>query len=229
MRLCSPAPRIVARLECLVCTGSVRFLLISFAMSAAFAQSWEFGGAFGYGAYRDVRVNGPGAQATVGIRNRFAAGAFATENLYDHISGEVRYLYQDGDPFLSFNGARANIQGQSHSFTYELLFHPRPLEQRLRPFVAVGVGAKYYRTTGPEPNPQPAPAEATLVRMNEWRFLVGVGGGVTYRFRNHMFVRGDFRDYITPFPGKLFVPGANATDRGLFQMFTTTVGAGYWF
>lgn len=213
-----------------MCTEKVRLpVLFALASAACFAQSWEFGGTIGYGVYRDVRVNGPGAQATVGIRNRFAAGAVVTENLYDHISGEIHYLYQDGDPFLSFNGRTANIQGQSHSLTYEFLLHSRSLESRLRPFVAIGVGAKYYRTTGPEPSPQPAPAEAALVRANDWRFLTGVGGGVSYRLRNHLLVRGDFRDYITPFPHKIFVPGPNSTDRGLFQMFTTTVGVSYWF
>ena len=38
---------------------------------ACFAQSWEIGGVAGYGWYRDVRVNGAGTEATVGIRNRF--------------------------------------------------------------------------------------------------------------------------------------------------------------
>jgi hypothetical protein len=212
-----------------VCTENVKSLILLAAATACFAQSWEVGGLIGYGAYRDARVNGPGAEAAAGIHNRFAAGATITENLYDHFSGEIRYLYQDGDPFLSLNGRSANIQGQSHSFTYEVLIHPRPVEQRLRPYFAIGAGAKYYRATGPEPNPQPAPAEATLVRANEWRFLASVGGGVDYRFRNHLLVRGDLRDYITPFPRKLFVPGANATDRGLFQMFAVTFGVGYWF
>ena len=196
---------------------------------ACFAQAWEVGGVIGYGAYRNARVNGPGAEAKAGIRNRFAAGATVTEDLYDHLSGEIRYLYQDGDPFLTLGSRTANIQGQSHSFTYEVLLHPRDKEHRLRPFAAIGAGAKYYRTTGPEPKPQPAPAEATLVRANEWRFLASGGAGVSYRLRNHLMVRGDFRDYITPFPRKLFVPGENATDRGLFQMFTVTFGVGYWF
>jgi len=207
----------------------VKHLLLLAAACACYAQSWEFGGAIGYGAYRGVRINGPGAEAQAGIHNRFAVGATVTENLYEHVSGEIGYLYQDGDPYLSLNGKSAHIQGQSHSFTYGVLLHPRRVEQRLRPFFAIGAGAKYYRTTGPEPSPQPAPAEATLVKANEWRFLTTVGGGVTYRLRNHLLVRGDFRDYITPFPRRLFVPGANATDRGLFQMFTTTVGVGYWF
>src|SRR4051812_14806101 len=181
---------------------------------ACFAQAWEVGGAIGYGWYRGVRVNGPGAEASAGIHNRFAAGAVVTENLYDHFSGEIRYTYHDGDPYLSLNGRSANIQGQSHAFTYEFLVHAFDRERRLRPFLAGGVGAKYYRTTGPEPNPQPAPGDATLVRTNEWRLLVSVGGGVSYRLRNHLVVRGDLRDYIPPFPRKLFVPANNATDRG---------------
>lgn len=212
-----------------MCTEEVKHLVLFFCASACFAQSWEFGGVLGYGSYRGVRVNGPGAEAAAGIRNRFAAGATVTENLYDHLSGEIRYLYQDGDPFLTLGARTGNIQGQSHSFTYEALIHPRSREYRLRPFAAVGAGAKLYRATGPEPSPQPAPAEASLTRAKEWRFLASVGGGVSYRLRQHIVVRGDFRDYITPFPRKLFVPGPNATDRGLFQMFTTTFGVGYWF
>lgn len=205
------------------------FAAAAYAQPWESAQAWEVSGVFGYGSYRDVRVNGPGETATAGIRNRFAAGATLTEDLYDHLSGEIRYLYQDGDPFISLNGKTANIQGQSHTFTYEFLAHIRPPEQRLRPFFAFGAGGKYYRTTGPEPNPQPAPNEAALVKTDQWRLVVSVGAGVTYRFRNHVIVRADFRDYITPFPGQIFLATPGATDRGLFQMFTTTVGVGYWF
>jgi hypothetical protein len=214
-----------------VCTGIVgsKFAIGLLCVGACIAQSWELGGAAGYGWYRGVRVNGPGAEASAGIRNRFAAGAVVTEDLYDHFSGEIRYMYHDGDPFLSLNGRTANMQGQSHSFTYDVLFHAKPRDRKLRPFAAAGLGAKYYRTTGPEPNPQPAPAEATLVRTNEWKLLVSVGGGVTYKFANHLLLRFDVRDYITPFPKKLFVPGNGATDRGLFQQFTPIVGVSYWF
>jgi hypothetical protein len=214
-----------------VCTGSVRGTIAAALLcaGACFAQQWEIGGAAGYGWYRGVRVNGPGEQASAGIRNRFAAGVVVTEDLYEHISGELRYMYHDGDPYISLNGGTANMQGQSHSFTYEVLMHVHERDSRLRPFIAVGAGGKYYRTTGPEPNPQPAPRDATLVRANEWKLLVSVGGGVTYRLRDHVLLRADFRDYITPFPKKLFVPTGNATDRGLFQQFTPMVGISYAF
>ena len=208
---------------------SLKFAAALLCAGACFGQQWQIGGAIGYGWYRGVRVNGPGEQAEAGIHNRFTAGAVVTEDLYEHFSGEIRYVYHDGDPFVSLNGKSANIQGQSHSFTYETLVHLHDRESRLRPFFAAGVGAKYYRTTGPEPSPQPAPREATLVRADEWKLLVSVGAGVTYRLDRHLLVRADIRDFITPFPKKLFVESNGATDRGLFQQFTPIFGISYWF
>jgi len=145
------------------------------------------------------------------------------------VSGEIRYLYQDGDPFLSFGPRKGNIQGQSHAVHYDVLLHLRERDERLRPFVVGGVGAKYYRTTGPEPSPQPAPQIAELVRADQWRWLVTLGVGVKYRVADHIVVRGDFRDYLTPFPTRLFVPASGGTDRGIFQQFTPTFGLSYSF
>jgi opacity protein-like surface antigen len=212
-------------------TASVGWRVLAFLLcaGACCAQQYELSGTIGYGIYRDVRVNGAGANATAGIRNRFVAGAVICENMYEHISGEVRYLYQDGDPFLSAGGRMGNIQGQSHSFTYDVLFHVRDRDHKLRPYIAAGLGAKYYRTTGPEPNPQPAPGIADLVNTNQWRFLVDLGFGVKYRVSRHVILRADFRDYITQFPTHLFVPAGTGTDRGLFQMFTPMFGVGYAF
>ena len=93
-----------------------------------FAQQFELGGSIGYGIYRDGTIFGPGTSAQAGIRNRFAAGAVFGENMYNCISGEIRYTYQDGHPFLASGGVKTDIQGQSHAVTYDLLFHlqPRP-------------------------------------------------------------------------------------------------------
>jgi hypothetical protein len=198
-------------------------------VGACAAQTYEFGGNIGYGIYRSVRVNAPGAQADAGVRNRFTAGIVIGEDLYEYISGEVRYLYQDGDPFLSAGGVKANIQGQSHTATYDLLFHFKNTDQKLRPFIAVGAGVKYYRASGPAPDPQPLRAIASLTHTDEWRFVADVGFGVKYLVRRHVLLRAEFRDYITPFPGKLISPVAGATGRGLFQMFTPMAGVSYRF
>ena len=101
---------------------------------SCFAQPYEIGGAIGYGIYRNGTIYGPGASITAGVRNRFAAGFVVGEDLYEHISGEVRYVYQDGHPFLSGAGQKTDIQGQSHTFTYDVLFHFRNREQRIRRF-----------------------------------------------------------------------------------------------
>jgi hypothetical protein len=44
-----------------------------------------------------------------------------------------------------------------------------------------------------------------------------------------VLLRADFRDYITPFPKRLFVQAQGGTDRGLFQQLTPSVGIGYVF
>jgi hypothetical protein len=55
-----------------------------------FAQDIEIGGAVGYGIYRQGSIYTPGGKAAPRIRNRFAAGVVFGEDLYDHLSGEVR-------------------------------------------------------------------------------------------------------------------------------------------
>jgi outer membrane protein W len=121
------------------------------------------------------------------------------------------------------------MQSQSHTVHYDALFHLYDRDSRFRPFVAIGAGGKYYRTSGPEPVPQPFPRIASLVNTNDWQYLVDVGFGVKYRLSNHVMLRGDFRDYLTPFPKKLFMPSGSLTNRGVSHQFTPMFGFGYWF
>jgi len=200
-------------------------LAILFAAPGLYAQStWEIGGDIGYGWYRNGTIFGAGQTVEAGIRNRFATGAVVCENLYDHFSGEIRYEYHDGHPFLSANGTAKDIQGQSHTFTYEVLIHLRGRDSRLRPYFAAGAGAKDFVIAGPAPDPQPFPTVATLNRNDEWKFVASLGPGVKYRINRHLIVRGDFRDYISPFPKGQIAPAANNTARGLLQQFTPMFG-----
>ena len=196
---------------------------------AAVAQPYEIGGAIGYGVYHDGTIFSPGATAAAGIRNRFAAGAVLGEDLYEHMSGEVRYLYHDGHPFLSSGEVKTDMQGQSHTLTYEFLFHLRDRDQRLRPFVAAGAGVKGYVVAGPAPVPQPLAKIATLETQDQWKFVAGVGGGVKYRLGGHVLVRADLRDYLTTFPRRQIAPAASNTARGVFQQFTLLFGASWYF
>jgi hypothetical protein len=141
----------------------------------------------------------------------------------------MRYLYHDGDPFLSTGAVRGTIQGQSHAFSYDVLFQVRDRKARIRPYFAVGVGGKYYVTTGPAPVPQPMPKIGGLVATNQWRALFTGGGGVKVSITGHILMRVDFRDYVTAFPTHMIVPAANGTDKGIFHQFTPLAGVSYVF
>lgn len=212
--------------------AAVLFLTVA-AAAQGYAQDtyshWELGGDIGYGVYRNGTISANGATAAAGIRNGFAAGAVLGEDLYEHFSGELRYEYQDGHPFLSSGGVAREIQGQSHTITYEFLVHLKRRESRFRPFAAGGVGGKDYAISGSAPNPQPLPTIATLNNVDVWRFVVSAGGGVKVRLASHVLARFDFRDYITQFPKRQLAPAANGTARGIFQQFTPMFGLSYIF
>lgn len=208
-----------------------RIAAVCFCTAAACAAEgeWEAGAVAGYGFYRDATVFAPAGRARAGIRDRFAAGAVLAENMYEHLSGEVRYTYQDGDPFIAARGVRLNVQGQSHTFHYDVLVHLRGRRHMLRPYVSAGAGAKLYRVSGPPLMEQPLGDIAVLTTRDDWRPVVALGGGVKLRAHRRLVVSFDFRHFITPFPSRLIEPAPFATPRGLFQQFTPMVGMSYSF
>jgi hypothetical protein len=199
------------------------------AAGAAGAQDNELGGMFGYGIYRNGTVFGAGQTVSAGVYNRFTAGAVIGEDMYEHISGEIRYTYQDGHPFLSGNGSKTEVQGESHTFTYDVLFHLKVREAKLRPFLAAGAGVKGYIISGPVPGSQDLSGIASITNVDQWMPVVSLGAGVKYRLRRHVVVRADFRDYLTKFPRRELLPATGNTARGIFQQFTPMVGLSYMF
>lgn len=49
------------------------------------------------------------------------------------------------------------------------------------------------------------------------------------RLQRHFLIRGDFRDYLTPFPKRQIAPALNGTARGIFEQFTPMFGVSYLF
>ncbi len=197
--------------------------------TACFAQEWEFGASVGDGAYKGGSVYSANGTATASILNRFAAGAVFGEDLYNYVSGEIRYLYQDGHPYLKFNGVRTDIQGQSQAVTYDTLFHFKPRGSTWRPYVSAGLGGKDFLIAGPAPYPQPIPNIATLNNVNQWKLVYTVGAGIKYRVQQHVLLRLDFRDYINTFPSAEITPAPHNTARGVFEQFTPLFGVSYVF
>jgi opacity protein-like surface antigen len=196
---------------------------------AAFAQHYEIGADIGYGIYKGGSIYSSVGTAQASIRNRFAAGITLGDEFSDYFSGEFRYLYHDGHPYLKAPGVNTDIQGQSDALTLDLLIHFKRRDRRLRPYAAGGIGGKEYIIAGPEPFPQPIPQIASLTTNDVWKVVFDVGGGVQYVFHRHMLLRGEVRDYLTTFPRQQVVPAPHNTARGIFQQFTPLFGVSYTF
>lgn len=206
-------------------------LAVLFAASAAcvLGSQLQIGGGAGYGMYRRASIYAADAKATAGIRSRFALTSFLRENRYDRLGGEFRYTYQDGDPFIESGGIRANIQGQSHAFTYNALFYGTRRDSRVRPYVLAGAGGKQYVVTGPEIANQPLAEIGKLTSTSEWKPVVAAGLGAEMRLSRNVTLDACIIDYVTPFPKRIIVAPPGATPRGLFQQITPLVSLSYGF
>jgi len=209
----------------------MRFLgsLLLFAFGPyCFAQNWAVGVAGGYGVYHDATIqNAAGASADAGFGSRFAVGAVLTEDMYEHIGGELRYTYRDGDPELSFNGSQVNMDGVAHAVHYDFLFYGTPRRSRIRPFAAVGAGIKRYEATSRIA--QPLDSFGTLSHAHQVEGMVSAGGGVKVALGDRWVLRVDFRDYMTPFPERLFRPVVTSSVHGWLHDFVPTLGVDWTF
>lgn len=205
------------------------FLLTLGVSSACLGEQWEIGGAAGYGRYRDATVTNPAGAAQAGFQAGAAGGVVIGEDLYHHLGGEFRYTYRSGALELKSGGSQATMDGQSHAFHYDLLWHATRKGSRVRPFAAGGGGIKWFRATGSEHAFQPLSNFAMLTKTSQNRGLITFGGGVKVALAKHTIFRADFRDYLTPFPDKLFLPARGAKVRGWLHDFVPMAGISFVF
>jgi hypothetical protein len=192
-------------------------------------HDWEVGGAVGYGLMRNATISNPSGTVSAGVDNRFAAGAVIGQDLYQHFGGEVRYTFRDNDLVLKSGGQKVNMDGDSQLLAYDVLFHVLGKSSRIRPFAAAGGGVRIFRGTGHEYVNQPFSDFALLTKTNEVKPLISVGGGVKVTLTEHALIRVDFRDYISPFPEKLFVTAPGAKIRGWLNDFVPLAGLSFVF
>ena len=113
------------------------------------AQPWELGAIGGYGWYHDSSITNGLGSAQAGIPARAAFGVTLTENIYNYVGGEIRYLFRFGGPELKSPGIEANLDGHTNLVTYDFLFYTSSKESSIRPYIAAGAGIKVYTGLGP--------------------------------------------------------------------------------
>jgi hypothetical protein len=204
-------------------------ILTGLAATACLAQQWEMGVAGGYGFYRNATVKNSTGSGKAGLNAGLSAGVFAGNDMYERLSGEMRYTYRVGKLHVSGGGQQADFNAETHVVNYDVLYHFADRGSRIRPFIAGGPGIKVYRGTGVEKAFQPANKFALLTKTQEVKALISAGAGVRVALSNLIQFRAEFRDYMTPVPKNVIAPAPGASIKGWLHDFVPSVGIGVTF
>jgi hypothetical protein len=208
---------------------TLKMLLVCSAVlvPSALAQKWEFGGGVGGGFYTSQDVTASGGSAAAKLQTGLAGGVWLGNNGQGHWSGELRYEYQMGDLSLSSGGTSVNFGAHTQQFHYDVMWHATPSESRIRPYVGAGAGIKLYQGTGTPAAYQPLSNFALLTQQQDLRPLASVGAGVKIQISQHVQLRLDVHDYLTPFPKNVITPNSGAKVGGWLMDFVPMVGISY--
>ena len=197
--------------------------------SQAMAQSWEVGGLAGGSFYTGADVKGVADSGKVGFKNGYGFGGFIGNDMYSHVSGELRYMYYFSDLKVESGGQEATFTGRVNLIHYDFLLHLTDRESAIRPFVAGGGGVKQFRGTGKEVAAQPLSNLALLTRESEVQGVISVGGGVKVKVGDHVQFRVEVRDFISPFPKKVISPSINTKISGWLHDIVPMAGLSFLF
>ena len=207
--------------------GFVLALLVSAFAGRIFAQQWEVGAVGGGAFYFNNSVSGPRGDGEAGFKPGFAAGGWVGHDTAGHFGGAFRYLLQMNDLKAAAGGKETTFAAQSHTLTYDFHIYSNTREDRVRPYVVAGAGFKAYRGAGVEHAIQPLSNIAILSKTHEWTPVVNFGAGVKLALSNRLAVRAEVRDYLTPFPKNVIVPGPGAKISGWVHDLTPLIGLSY--
>src|SRR5580658_1399042 len=202
-------------------------VVILAAATAAFAQQWEFGAEGGGSLLSNVSASGPAGNATVGFAPGAAFSVFFGENLYSHLTGEIRYEYLQSDLRLSSGGQTAQFTGMAQAVHFDMLYHTNRKESRTQFFASLGGGVKVFRGTGAPEAYQALSQIGYFTRTQVIKPMVSVGGGLTFQLAPRIFLRAEVRDFITAFPTELITPAPGMKFGSLLNDIVPLVGITY--
>jgi len=206
---------------------AVSTLFLAASAASCFGQQWEFGGVGGAGFLNNVNVSAPSGSATAGFQTGGAVGVFAGQNLYTHLSGEIRYEYMSDNLHIQSGGADATFAGHAHLLHYDLLWHTNRKGSKMQAFVAVGGGMKIFDGTGKEEAYQPNYQFGYLTKTQQLKPMADFGAGLRFELRPRLFLRTEFRDFVTAFPSQVIAPAPGAKYGSILQDFVPMVGISY--
>jgi hypothetical protein len=202
-------------------------LILAAAGAACFAQQWEVGGMAGGGFLNTVPVSGTVGTATAGFSTGAAFGGYVGFNQYKHIGGELHYSYLQSNLSLKSGGSTASFSGMSHVVGYDVILKTTRNSGKVQLFAALGGGMKVFKGTGKEAAYQPLSQYGYFTKTQALKPMASVGAGVKVALTKKMFLRTEFRDYITAFPTQIITPAPGAKYGTLLHDFVPMVGLGF--
>lgn len=201
-------------------------LLSALAAPLTYAQNFEIGAGVGGSFYRNRTLTTATQSASAGFSNGIAATAWVGQNTRGKWGGEFRYTYEKTDLKLSGAGQDVKRSGDTHAVHYDVLFHLKDRESRVRPFLSAGGGFKYYRGTFAETPTQPLSSVALLTKTGELKPMGSFGVGVKFQLTERTQIRAEVKDYLSPFPSKVITPNGSKGS-GLLNDIVPMIGIAY--
>ena len=204
-------------------------ILFITAAGSCFGQQWEFGGVGGAGFLSNVNVSSPAGSARAGFQPGGAFGAFFGQSISPHVAGEIRYEFLQSNLQLSSGGTTARFSGAAHAVHYDVILHTNRKHSPTQFFAAVGGGMKIFNGTGTEAAYQPLSQYGYFTRTHAVKPMLSVGGGITYKMSQPVYLRTEIRDFVTAFPKELITPAPGAKYGSLLHDLVPMVGMDYVF
>ena len=194
--------------------GWLAVALVALTAAARGQPNWYMGAVAGYAVAPATTATHGADKADTGFKPGATLGVVGGQDLYEHVSGEFRYLFRFSDLKVAQGGTEVRFAGRAHLFHYDLLVQARGRSAPVRPYLAVGVGLKLYQGTDEEAAFQPLSRFAILTRTRQVVAMVSLGGGVRIRIGERSWLRWELRDCLTPFPKNVIAPGRGAKISG---------------
>jgi len=210
-------------------TLGLAFLLAAAAVNSP-AQQWELGGLGGGSFLNTAPVSSPSGSATAGFQTGFVGGGYFGQTLYPHLSGEIRYEFFQSNLRISAGNTSADFAGMAHAVHYDLILHTQRKNSPVQFFAAFGGGMKIFQGTGAETAFQATMQYGYMTKTHQVKPMASIGGGFTYRLSPRIYLRTEFRDFITPFPTAVITPpNSNVKYGSILNDLVPMVGINYVF
>jgi len=195
----------------------------------AFAQPKHEVGLLGlFSSYKSVDVTTSSNSGKTGA-DFGGGGGFLVGQTGDRWGGELRYLYSKNDFKVESGSQSASLAGQTHTIHYDVLFYLKDSDSAVRPYLAVGGGAKVFQPTGAEQEFQELSDLVLLTKTTQTRPVGDFGGGIKFQVGDSAAFRVEFRDYISPTPKEVLTPSIGADVGDILHQWTGLVGFSWTF